>query len=85
MKALILPNGEKLYYIDKLSALDMYEEIYLDDDYFQYGIDIKDNELIFDVGANIGLIFRYGSQKAQNLKISFFKKKDIGDIEGYRI
>ena len=77
MKALILPNGEKLYYIDKLSALDIYEEIYVDNDYLKYGIDVKENDVIFDVGANIGLFSQFIAQKAKNLNIFAFEPVPI--------
>jgi FkbM family methyltransferase len=73
MKALTLPNGKELFYIDKLSALDIYEEIFVEDEYLQYGIDIKDNDVIFDVGANIGLFSIYMAQKARGLKIFAFE------------
>ena len=77
MKDLILPNGEKLFYIDKLSALDIYEEIYNENDYLQFGIDVKDKDVIFDVGANIGLFSRYIAQKARNLNIFAFEPVPI--------
>ncbi len=73
MKALTLPNGEELYYIDKLSALDIYEEIFVENEYLQYGIDVKDNDVIFDVGANIGLFSLYMAQKARDLTIFAFE------------
>jgi FkbM family methyltransferase len=77
MKTLTLPNGEELYYIDKLSALDIYEEIYEENDYLQFGIDVKENNVIFDVGANIGLFSRYIAQKAPNLSIHAFEPVPI--------
>ena len=73
MKALTLPNGKELYYIDKLSALDIYDEIFVENEYLQYGIEVKDNDVIFDVGANIGLFSLYMAQKAQNLMIFAFE------------
>lgn len=77
MKSLTLPNGEKIYYIDKLTALDVYEEIYLENDYMQFGIEVKDNDIIFDVGANIGLFSRFIAQQAQSLKIHAFEPVPI--------
>jgi FkbM family methyltransferase len=73
MKALTLPNGKDLYYIDKLSALDIYEEIFVENEYLQYGIVVKDNDVIFDVGANIGLFSLYMAQKARDLSIFAFE------------
>jgi FkbM family methyltransferase len=77
MKTLTLPNGDKIYYIDKLSALDIYEEIYLENDYLKFGINIKDNDVIFDIGANIGLFTRFIAQQAQNLTILAFEPVPI--------
>jgi FkbM family methyltransferase len=73
MKVLTLPNGEELYYIDKLSALDIYEEIFVENEYLQFGIEVKDQDVIFDVGANIGLFSRYMAQKARDLTIFAFE------------
>ena len=77
MKTLVLPNGKEIYYIDKLTALDVYEEIYVENDYLQHGLTVKDNDVIFDVGANIGLFSRFISQKAHNLKIFAFEPVPI--------
>jgi len=73
MKELILPNGQKLFYIDKLTALDSYDEIYNDNDYLKHGIKVKEGNIIFDVGANIGLFSRFIAQQAPNLKIFTFE------------
>jgi FkbM family methyltransferase len=77
MKTLTLPNGEIIYYIDKLSALDIYEEIYVENDYLKFGITVKNEDVIFDVGANIGLFSRFVSQQARNLTILAFEPVPI--------
>jgi len=77
MKSLVLPNGEKIYYIDKLSALDIYEEIYIDNDYLRYDISVEPNDTVFDVGANIGLFSRFIANQAPNLKIYAFEPVSI--------
>ncbi|MFX0064029.1 MAG: FkbM family methyltransferase [Candidatus Hermodarchaeota archaeon] len=59
MKQLTLPNGKKIYYLDKLTALESYHEIYVDKDYFQYGLQIPKNAIVFDVGAHIGNFSRF--------------------------
>jgi len=73
MNLLILSNGENLFYIDKLTALDAYDEIYNDNDYLKHGIEVNDGDVIFDVGANIGLFSRYITEQAQDLKIFTFE------------
>jgi FkbM family methyltransferase len=77
MKTLMLPNGEKIFYIDKLSALDIYEEIYVEKDYLQFGVKVNDNDIIFDIGANIGLFSRFIAQQAKNLRIFAFEPVPI--------
>lgn len=73
MKQLTLPNGEEIYYIDQLTAEYIYNEIYVENMYFQHGIQVKDGDLIFDIGANIGLFSRFVASKASNLEIYTFE------------
>ena len=70
---LTLPNEENVYYIDKLTALYVYNEIFVDNQYLKYGIGVKEGDVVFDVGANIGLFSRFIANKAQNLKIFAFE------------
>ncbi|WP_371805571.1 FkbM family methyltransferase [Candidatus Lokiarchaeum ossiferum] len=73
MNNLILPNGESLYYIDKLTALYVYNEIYVEKQYLQHEISISDGDIIFDVGGNIGLFSRFVQNCAKNLDIYIFE------------
>ena len=73
MNKLTLPNGEEMFYIDKLTALYVYNEIYVDQVYLYGGIEIEDGDIIFDIGGNIGVFSRFISQKASNLKIYTFE------------
>jgi FkbM family methyltransferase len=73
MKKLTLPNGEVIAYIDKLTALDVYDEIYVENEYLRHGIQVNDNDVVFDIGANIGLFSRYIAAKANNLRIFTFE------------
>jgi len=73
MKELTLPNRDIIYYIDELTALYIYNEIFVEKEYLKRGINIKDNDIIFDVGANIGLFSRFASSHASNLEIYAFE------------
>ncbi|MHA1718654.1 MAG: FkbM family methyltransferase [Promethearchaeota archaeon] len=73
MKSCILPNGETCYYIDKFSALASYDEIINKREYEKYGIKVKDGDVIFDVGANIGIFSRFIATNANDLKIYIFE------------
>lgn len=77
MKKLTLPNGEVISYIDKLTALDVYDEIYVENDYLRHDIRVNDNNVVFDIGANIGLFSRYIATKAKNLQIFTFEPVPI--------
>lgn len=77
MRTLTLPNGEEIYFIDKLTALDIYEEIYIENDYLKFGIKVNDSDVIFDVGANIGLFSRFIAQYAKDLTIFAFEPVPI--------
>ncbi len=73
MKKMTFPKNNTVFYIDKLTAKYVYDEIYIKDAYFQNGIEIKDKDIIFDVGANIGLFEKYASEKFKNLQIFTFE------------
>jgi FkbM family methyltransferase len=77
VKQLTLPNGEIISYIDKLTALDVYNEVYVESEYFRHGLQLNDNDIIFDIGANIGLFSRYIATKAMNLQIYTFEPVPI--------
>jgi FkbM family methyltransferase len=73
MKQLTLPNGEKIHYIDKLTAEYIYNEIYVENMYLQHGLRVNDGDVIFDVGANIGLFSRFIASQASGLEIFTFE------------
>lgn len=73
MELMQLPNGSEIYYLDKVTALYIYNEIYEDDVYFQHGISLEDGDTVFDVGANIGVFSRYVAEKFSNAKIYTFE------------
>ncbi|MFX0012751.1 MAG: FkbM family methyltransferase, partial [Candidatus Hermodarchaeota archaeon] len=63
--------------IDKLTALDVYDEVYVENEYFRHGLQLNDNDVVFDIGANIGLFSRYIATKATNLQIYTFEPVPI--------
>jgi FkbM family methyltransferase len=89
MKKHTLENGETISVIDELTADYVYNEIYKERVYLENGIDIKEGDIVFDVGANIGVFSRFISQEAPNLKIFAFEpipaifdclKSNVSDI-----
>jgi FkbM family methyltransferase len=73
LKQLILPDGQQIYYIDKLCAEYIYREIFVEKVYHSHGIEIKDGATIFDIGGNIGLFSMYANRVATNLNIYTFE------------
>lgn len=48
----MLPNGMKIYYLQKDEASVLYEQV---QEYLRHGIEVHEGDTVFDVGANIGL------------------------------
>lgn len=73
MKQLTLPNGMDISYIDKITALYVYNEIFEERVYLQRGLKVTDGDVIFDVGGNIGLFSKFIANHAENLKVYAFE------------
>ncbi len=73
MKQIKLPNGDRIFCIDKMTAKDVYQEIYEDNVYLLNDIQLHENDIVFDVGANIGLFSKYASDRFSDLKIHAFE------------
>ena len=73
MKQIKLSNDAFIFAIDKMTAEDVYQEIYVDQVYLRNGIQLYDGDVVFDVGANIGLFSKYAVEKYRNLHIYAFE------------
>ena len=73
MKKVTLPNGRKCFCLDKPTALESWYEIYEENDYFQYGLEIPENAVVFDVGANIGHFSRYVAEHYPSAHVYAFE------------
>ncbi|MBD3213105.1 MAG: FkbM family methyltransferase [Candidatus Lokiarchaeota archaeon] len=73
MKEICLPNGTTIYCIDELTALYVYDEIFVEKEYLKRGIEISNNDVIVDVGANIGLFSLFALTQALGLSIYAFE------------
>ncbi|MCP4760157.1 MAG: FkbM family methyltransferase, partial [archaeon] len=73
MNDITLPNGENIQCLDELTAVYVYNEIYVENVYLSHGISIKEGDTILDIGANIGLFSKYIANQAPNLKIFTFE------------
>lgn len=57
-----LPNGKLIFQINNYETDYVYNEIFNEHIYLQHDISIKDNAVIFDIGANIGIFSLYIKQ-----------------------
>jgi FkbM family methyltransferase len=73
MLRLQLPNGHTIYCLNKRSPLVNYREIFEEKIYVQRGITIKENDIIFDVGANIGIFSLFLMELNKKLKVYAFE------------
>lgn len=55
MESYKMPNGLEIKHINKYETDFLYKEIFVDKIYLKNNIEISDNSVIFDVGANIGM------------------------------
>ncbi|MBN2151825.1 MAG: FkbM family methyltransferase [Candidatus Lokiarchaeota archaeon] len=74
MRHATLPNGLRVACIDKLTARYVYDEIFVDGVYTrQGGIGIRPGDVVFDVGANIGLFTLFAAAQASEVEIHAFE------------
>ncbi|OWY63982.1 hypothetical protein B7486_49835 [cyanobacterium TDX16] len=73
MQKMNLPNNLEIYYLGKEETEFIYREIFIERQYLQHGININDNDCIFDIGANIGLFSLFLSHLQRSLKILAFE------------
>ena len=68
-----LPNGKKIFHLNDYETDFLYHEIFNNEVYVQHGIQINEGDVIFDVGANIGLFSLYVKQKCPQCTIYAFE------------
>ena len=78
MKCLTFPDTGKIFVHTRSEAKFIYDEIFNKKDYLQHGIELKQGDIVFDVGANIGL-FTLFADKACNHGGTIFAFEPIPD------
>lgn len=68
-----LPNGAAIYQINNSETDFTYDEIFTQHGYLKHGIEIKAGDVIFDVGANIGMFSLYASLNFEGTSIYSFE------------
>lgn len=73
MKKIVLPNGITMAAFNKLEADVLYHEIFATNTYFRHGISVSEGDVIFDVGANIGMFSVCMARRFKRLTIHAFE------------
>jgi FkbM family methyltransferase len=68
-----LPNGMWIAHLNKGETDLMYQEIFVDETYLSNGITLEDGDIVFDVGANIGLFTLFAGASRSDLQIFAFE------------
>lgn len=68
-----LPNGMTIAYINAGEAALMYREIFTDRCYMQHGISLRPGDVVFDVGANIGMAALFFHSESPDIEVYAFE------------
>jgi len=68
-----LPNNMYIAHINRNETEFMYKEIFEEQNYLQYGIDIKPGDCILDVGANIGMFTLFVNHICSDVRVYSFE------------
>ncbi|HSF42721.1 MAG TPA: amino acid adenylation domain-containing protein [Thermoanaerobaculia bacterium] len=67
------PNGMVVAHLSDAQASQLYDEIFRDQRYLRYGIELRDGDCVFDVGANIGSFTLFAHTRARELEVYSFE------------
>ena len=67
------PSGVPVAFINKAEAEYVYNEIFNDRVYFRHGINLHEGDVVFDVGANIGLFAMFVQETFPNIRVFCFE------------
>ncbi|MBL8152192.1 MAG: amino acid adenylation domain-containing protein, partial [Blastocatellia bacterium] len=73
VKIRYLPNDLPIIEQNRSETDFLYKTIFEEKDYLKHGIEIRDGDTIFDIGANIGMFTIFANQQAENIKIFAFE------------
>lgn len=72
-----LPNGDTIRCLNRQEALFTYREIFEQRVYLRHGIEVRDGDCIFDVGANIGLFTLFVQQLKSSVATFAFEPSPV--------
>ncbi|MFN6539328.1 methyltransferase [Nostoc calcicola FACHB-389] len=73
-KKITFPNNFECYYVGSKEETEyIFKEVFIEQQYLQNGIVIREGDCIFDVGANIGMFSLFVNQLQEKVKIYAFE------------
>jgi len=72
-KTIKMKNGMLVHYASADDVKGMFEKVYLQETYGKHGIELKQSNVVYDVGANIGLVSIWLGQQTPGLEIHSFE------------
>lgn len=73
MQRVQLPNGLSIWAPTRQEALLLFREITETETYDRHGIDVRDGDVVLDVGANIGIFTLHTARKASGVRVHAFE------------
>lgn len=69
----LLPNGMEVAYQSRAEVGFFYHDIFEKQIYVRHGVEIKDGDCGFDVGANVGFFTLFAHRRARNVRVYAFE------------
>jgi FkbH-like protein/FkbM family methyltransferase len=73
----LLPNGLEIAHLNQYESRYLYREIFEEQTYLKNNIQLQDGDVIFDIGANIGMFSLFVSRRCRDVKIFSFEPSPV--------
>ncbi|HEX8500621.1 MAG TPA: FkbM family methyltransferase [Pyrinomonadaceae bacterium] len=68
-----LPNGMEVAYHSRAEVGFFYQDIFEKQIYIRHGVELKDGDCVFDVGANVGFFTLFAHRRARDVRVYAFE------------
>jgi FkbM family methyltransferase len=72
-----LPNGMEIAHLKAYESRYLYNEIFVEQTYLKNGIELHDGDVVFDIGANIGMFSLFVSRHCDGARIYAFEPSPV--------
>lgn len=72
-RRLVLPDGTEVAYVSRAEVEFFYHDIFEKQIYARHGVDVRDGDTVFDVGANVGFFTLFAHRRARNVRVYAFE------------